>query len=109
MHDGEMLWGDAMDDGAIRWTMRRSSRLEKIRAFCGKNTKFGSTVHYTRTIKLSYSAMQAIFRPGGCGGHFPKWPLYQKLKGTERSISTQYVSFVGHRFQKSIAECIMPL
>ena len=34
----------------------------------------------------------------GCGGHFPKWPLSQKLRGTAPSISTLYIGFVRHRF-----------
>ena len=34
------------------------------------------------------------------GGHFPKWPLSQKLRGAEPSTLTLYIRFVWRRFKK---------
>ena len=79
------------------------SRLEENRAFCGKSMKLGTHVHYTKTSKSSYSA-KPDFACGGCGGHFPKWPLSQKLRGAEPSISTLYIGFVRRRFQKKYCQ-----
>ena len=56
-----------------------TERLEKNRAFCGKSMKLSTHVHYTKTSKFSYSA-KPDYAWGGCGGHFPKWPLSQKLR-----------------------------
>ena len=69
--------------------------------------KLGTHVHYTKTSKSSYSA-----KPDdawdGCGGHFPKWPPSQKLRGAEPSISTLYIVLWGVDFRKSIAKCTTP-
>ena len=51
--------------------------------------KLGTHVHYTKTSKFSYSA-KPDFAWGGCGAHFTKWPLSQKLRGAEPSTLTQY-------------------
>ena len=51
--------------------------------------KLGKHVHYTKTSKSSYSA-KPDYAWGGCGGHFPKWPLSQKLRGAEPSMSILY-------------------
>ena len=61
--------------------------------------KLGTHVHYTKTSKVSYSA-KPDYAWGGCGGHFPKWPLSQKQRGAELSTITVYVGFVRRRFQK---------
>ena len=61
--------------------------------------KLGTHVHYTKTSKFSYSA-KPDYAWGGCGGHFPKWPLSQKQRGAEPSTFTVYVGFVRRRFQK---------
>ena len=78
-------------------------RLEKNRAFCGKSMKLCTHVHYTKTSKFSYSA-KPDYAWGGCGGHFPKWPLSQKLRGAEPSTLTVYIGFVRRRFQKKYCE-----
>ena len=59
------------------------SRLEKNRAFCGKSMKLGTHVHYTKTSKFRYSA-KPDYAWGGCGGHFPKWPLMAAISETKR-------------------------
>ena len=51
----------------------------------------------------SYSA-KPDYAWGACGGHFPKWPLSQKLRGAEPSTLTVYVGFVRRRFQKKYCE-----
>ena len=61
--------------------------------------KLGAHVHYTKTSKFSYSA-KPDYDWGGCGGHFGKWPLSQKLRGAEPSTLTVYIGFVRRRFQK---------
>ena len=70
--------------------------------------ELGTHVHYTKTSKFSYSA-KPDYAWGGCGGHFPKWPLSQKLRGAEPSTLTVYIGFVRRGFQKSIAKCTTPL
>ena len=66
--------------------------------------KLGTHVHYTKTSNFSYSA-KADYAWGGCGGHFPKWPLSQKLRGAEPStLTVYYVGFVRRRFQKKYCE-----
>ena len=55
--------------------------------------KLGTHVHYTKTIKFSYSAKPDCAW-GGCGGHFPKWPLSQKLRGAEPSTLTVCIGFM---------------
>ena len=65
--------------------------------------KLGTHVHYTKTSKFSYSA-KPDYACGGCGGHFPKWPLSQKLRGAEPSISTLYIGFLRRRFQKNYCQ-----
>ena len=65
--------------------------------------KLGTHVHYTKTSKFSYSA-KPDYAWGGCGGHFPKWPLSQKLRGAEPSTLTLYIGFVRRRFQKKYCE-----
>ena len=65
--------------------------------------KLGKHVHYTKTSKYSYSA-KPDYAWGGCGGHFPKWPLSQKLRGAEPSISILYIGFVRRRFQKKYCQ-----
>ena len=60
--------------------------------------KLGTHVHVTKTSKFSYSAKPGYVW-GGCGGHFPKWPLSQKLRGAEPSTLT-----VRRRFQKKYCE-----
>ena len=67
----------------------------------------GTHVHYTKTSKSSYSA-KPDYAWGGCGGHFPKWPLSHKLRGAEPSISTLYNFLWGVDFRKSIAKCTRP-
>ncbi len=62
--------------------------------------KLGTHVHYTKTSKFSYSAKPEDYASGGCGGHFPKWPLSQKLRRAEPSTLTVYIGFVRRRFQK---------
>ena len=51
----------------------------------------------------SYSA-KPDYSWGCCGGHFPKWPLSQKRRGAEPSISTLYIGFVRRRFQKKYCQ-----
>ena len=70
--------------------------------------KLGTHVHYTKTSKFSYSAKPGYVW-GGCGGHFPKWPLSQKLIGAEPSTLTVYIGFVRRRFQKKYCKCTTPL
>ena len=65
--------------------------------------KLGTHVDYTKTSKFSYSA-KPDYAWDGCGGHFPKWPLSQKLRGTEPSTLTLYIGFVMRRFQKKYCE-----
>ena len=65
--------------------------------------KLGTHVHYTKTSKFSYSA-KPDYAWGGYGGHFPKWPLSQKLRGAEPSTLTVYIGFVRRRFQKKYCE-----
>ena len=65
--------------------------------------KLGTHVHVTKTSKFSYSA-KPDYAWGGCGGHFPKWPLSQKLRGAEPSTLTVYIGFARHRFQKKYCE-----
>ena len=65
--------------------------------------KLGTHVHYTKTSKFSYSA-KPDYASAGCGGHFPKWPLSQKLRGAEPSTLTVYIGFVRRRFQKKYCE-----
>ena len=65
--------------------------------------KLGTHVHYTKTSKFSYSA-RPDYAWGGCGDHFPKWPLSQKLRGAEPSTVTVYIGFVRRRFQKKYCE-----
>ena len=65
--------------------------------------KLGTHVHVTKTSKFSYSATPGYAR-GGCGGHFPKWPLSQKPRGAEPSTLTVYIGFVRRRFQKKYGE-----
>ena len=65
--------------------------------------KLGAHVHYTKTSKFSYSA-KPDYDWGGCGGHFGKWPLSQKLRGVEPSTLTVYIGFVRRRFQKKYCE-----
>ena len=65
--------------------------------------KLGTHVHSTKTSKSSYSA-KPDYAWGGCGGHFPKWPLSQKLRGAEPTISTLYIGFVRRRFQKKYCQ-----
>ena len=65
--------------------------------------KLGTHVHYTKTSKFSYSA-KPDYAWGGCGGHFPKWPLSQKLRDAEPSTLTVYIGFVRRRFQKKYCE-----
>ena len=67
-----------------------SSRLEKNRACCGKSMKLGTHVHVTKTSTFSYSAKPG-YAWGGCGGHFPKWPLSEKLRGAEPSTLTVHI------------------
>ena len=52
-----------------------------------------------KQVNLRYSAKPDCAW-GGCGGHFPKWPLSQKQRGAEPSTFTVYVGFVRRRFQK---------
>ena len=79
--------------------LNKFSKLDKNCAFCGKSMKLGTHAHYTKTSKFSYSA-KPDYTWGGCGGHFPKCPLSLKLIGTEPSISTLFIRFVGRKFQK---------
>ena len=65
--------------------------------------KLGTHVHVTKTSKFSYSAKPG-YAWGGCGDHFPKWPLSQKLRGAEPSTLTVYIAFVRRRFQKKYCE-----
>ena len=65
--------------------------------------KLGTHVHHTKTSKSGYSA-KPDYACGGCGGHFPKWPLSQKLRGAEPSISTLYIGFARRRFQKKYCQ-----
>ena len=65
--------------------------------------KLGIHVHYTKTSKFSYSA-KPDYAWGDCGGHFPKWPLSQKRRGAEPSISTLDIGFVRRRFQKKYCQ-----
>ena len=65
--------------------------------------KLGTHVHYTKTSKFSYSA-KPDYAWGGCGGHFPKWPLSQKLRDAEPSTLTVNIGFVRRRFQKKYCE-----
>ena len=65
--------------------------------------KLGTHVHYTKTSKFSHSA-KPDYAWGGRGGHFPKWPLSQKLRGAELSTLTVYIGFVRRRFQKKDCE-----
>ena len=58
-----------------------------------------TNVHCTKTSTFSYS-VKPYYAWGGCGGHFSKWPLSQKIRGTEPSMSTLVYGFVGRRFQK---------
>ena len=68
--------------------------------------KLGTHVHYNKTSKFCYSA-KPDYAWGGCGGHFPKWPLSQKLRGAEPSTLTLYIGFVRRRFQKKCCHNIM--
>ena len=70
--------------------------------------KLGTHVHYTKTSKFSYSA-KPDYAWGGCGGHFPKWPLSHKLRGSEPSNSTLYICFVRRRFQKKYCQMYHPI
>ena len=65
--------------------------------------KLGTHVHYTKTSKFSYSA-KPDYTWSGCGGHFPKWPLSQKLRGAEPSTFTVYIGFVKRKCQKKYCE-----
>ena len=65
--------------------------------------KLGTHVHHTKTSKFSYSA-KPDYAWGGCGGHFPTWPLSQKLRGAEPSTLTVYTGFVRRRYQKKYCE-----
>ena len=65
--------------------------------------KLGTHVHYTKTSKFSYSA-KPDYAWGGCGGHFPKWPLSLKLRGAEPSTLTVNIGFVRRRFPKKYCE-----
>ena len=37
---------------------------------------------------------------GGCGGHFPKWPLFHHTNGRTAFNFDSFIGFFGHRFQK---------
>ena len=65
--------------------------------------KLGTHVHYTETSNFSYCS-KPDYAWGGCGSHFPKWPLSPKLRGTEPSISTRYIGFVRRIFQKKYCQ-----
>ena len=68
--------------------------------------KLGTRVHYTKTSKFSYSA-KPDYAWNGCGGHFTKWPLSQKLRGAEPSNLTLCIGFVRRRFHKKYCQNIM--
>ena len=69
-----------------------SDQIWVNRAFCGKNTKFGTHVHDTKKSKFSYSA-KPDFPCGGCGSHLKKWPLCHHIAETtrRRAIIVDYI------------------